>query len=495
ELLANVSHELRSPAHCIAGFVELLMHEKLAPAQRRYVELISDQCSSMLRQVEDLLSLAALEAGGVELMLAPLELPALIGSLLESVEPTAQARGITLSSELALSQPWVEGDVLRLKQVLQNLVDNALKFTESGSVLVAVRDDPTDPSHVVLFEVRDTGIGMQQFEVDALLAPFRQGDSGSNRRHGGVGLGLAIVERLVTAMGGKLEIESALGRGTVVRFRVPLAPATKTGTEVDPDQDQPLLGRALVVDDSAPSRELLVAMLALSGVEAIEAASAQQARALLAGRDVDVVFLDYQMPESDGAEAAAMLRRVLSLRDPSRRVPIYILTANVFAREQLREAAQSVDGVLTKPLSRAALTRLLRIVRSEPALPPSPTHTQIDRVVVDELLSVRGKDGSPLLHRLLPKVATDMAETLDALETAASELDGPAVTRHAHAAAGHAAIVGARACAHLARELEDKSREQPDDGLTLRELASLRNAWTSALGELQSVLSNALTDK
>ena len=493
ELLANVSHELRSPAHCIAGFAELLIEQPLAPTQRRYVDLISDQCRSMLRQVEDLLSLTALEAGGVELILLPVELTSLVGSLLEGADTTARARGLELSATYDLSSPWVEGDALRLKQILRNLVDNALKFTQAGAVRVHVRDAPQTPAHSVVFEVSDTGVGMPQADIAALLAPFRQGDSGSDRSHGGVGLGLAIVDRLVSAMGGTLAIESALGRGTTVRVSLPLAPVDKcdpaASLEAAPHEE--LQGTALVVDDSAPARELLSTLLALSGIDTLEAASEEQARTLAASRHIDVVFLDYQMPGSDGAQTAATLRRVLSARDPSRRVPIFILTANVFAREQLKEAAESVDDILTKPLSRAALSRLLRTVRR----PVAARWELLDEAAVGDLQTVLDKDGVPMLARLWPKVARDMEQAFGALFEAERVGAHDHIARQAHVVAGHAALMGARVAAERARSLEDAAASRGTELATLRRLiAALHSSWAEARVELEA-LARAHTDR
>jgi CheY-like chemotaxis protein len=286
-------------------------------------------------------------------------------------------------------------------------------------------------------------------------------------------------------MGGSLAIESTLGRGTTARVSIPLAPVPKAETEATCEvapQEQ-VQGTALVVDDSAPARELLSALLALSGVDTLEADSADQARTLAASRAIDIVFLDYQMPGSDGAQTAATLRRVLTARDPSRRVPIYILTANVFAREQLKEAAESVDDILTKPLSRAALGRLLRAVRR----PAASRRDLLDDAVVGELQNVRAKDGQPMLTRLWPKVAQDMDQALRALSEAERQRAHEQIARQAHVAAGNAAFVGARVTAELARALEDGAASHDTDLATLSKLiAALHTSWAEARIELEA---------
>mgnify|MGYP005814807039 CR=1 FL=1 len=178
ELLANVSHELRSPAHCIAGFAELLEAGSLEPTQRRYVELIREQCSAMQRQVDDLLHLAALEAGGLHLERERIELGSLLRSLVDAAGPAAHAKGLELVAELPAEAVWVEADGARVRQILRNLLDNAIKFTERGRVLARMESTAVERGvRVVHFEVTDTGIGMNVEEARRVLAPFEQADS------------------------------------------------------------------------------------------------------------------------------------------------------------------------------------------------------------------------------------------------------------------------------------------------------------------------------
>jgi PAS domain S-box-containing protein len=494
ELLANVSHELRSPAHHIAGFAQLLAEESLSPRQHRYAKLITEQAHSMLRQVEDLLSLTALEAGGVELAREPVDLVALCEGLVEGSAPEAAARGLSLSAAISVRERWREGDAQRIGQILRNLVDNALKFTERGTVELRVSEACQGGSQGVLFEVVDTGPGMDPAQLESLLLPFHQGDASSRRRHGGVGLGLAIVERLVRAMQGELTIESQPGLGTTARVALPLA-LLPIGSETVPARRLGSGGVALVIDDSAVARELLCELLQGLGLVALEAASPEQARALVEERRIDVVFLDYQMPGSDGAEVALSLRRALVAREPTRHVPIYILTANVFVRDQLRGARGSIDGILTKPLSRAALSEVIQglevgqgAVHLEPAAEAS---VLLDMRVVDDLRSTGSPGAPPLLHRLLPRVEDDMRSTLlHAAENLATQA-WDALGRDAHAAAGHAAIVGALRARDLARSLE-LSLEQPPGHIRADSARSLlhacEDAWREALAQLQELV-------
>jgi PAS domain S-box-containing protein len=465
ELLANVSHELRTPAHCIAGFAELLLASELDPVRRRHVELIADQCDAMLRQVEDLLEVAALEAGGVRLSREPFDLHQLVQLLEDAERPTAEARGLTLVCERQGAPRWVEGDPHRLRQVLRNLLDNAVKFTEQGTVQLRVA---AEPGERVQFTVADTGVGFDPRHLERLLAPFEQGDASATRRRGGAGLGLAICRRLVEAMAGQLDIHSEPGRGTTVRVTLPLPGTEPRGNEAEVTAAS-RAGHALVVDDSGAARELLVGMLALLGWSASEADSGAAALELAAREHFDAVLLDYQMPGSDGAETAVALRRLFAARHPERRVPILLLTANVFVREQLSEAREAIDAILAKPLSRTALAALLRGSAS--------TVEVLDARVVSDLESTMGRDGRSMLARLLPRVQAELEAALTELRSGPHEQRA----RAAHSVAGQAALVGAHQAAALARALEDDLSAgalEPDD--VERRIEALDAAWRDA---------------
>jgi PAS domain S-box-containing protein len=471
ELLANVSHELRTPAHCIAGFTELLLAGETEPARRRQLELIADQCASMQRQVEDLLELAALEAGGVRLADEAFDLAELCHKLVEAALPVARERGVSLHDELEACPRRVVGDAHRVHQVLRNLLDNALKFTERGEVRLAVCTDAGG----IRCDIIDTGLGFPPGELERLLQPFEQADARSTRRRGGAGLGLSICRRLVQAMSGQLRFESVPGQGTTVHVWLPLVPA-QSAAAVDLPAAHARPGCALVVDDSAVARELLRGMLELEGWSVREASSGETALKEAARAELDLVLLDYQMPDGDGAEAAVALRRWFAARRPERRTPIFLLTANVFVREQLVAARHAIDGIVSKPLSRAALAHLL-------AAAADLSTELLDERVVGELASTRARDGRSMLARVLGGVAAELPASLQALRAAS---DRAAAARAAHAIAGQALLVGARQLAQLARQLEDGlevgaiSHQEVND-----QADQLERAWQAVASILQ----------
>lgn len=492
ELLANVSHELRSPVHCIAGFAELLAESSLDEKQRHYVALISRECVSMSRHVEDLLQLAALEAGGARLEQRAFDLEELVHGVVEGERTIAKARGLALLLEPAFAQRWVMGDPLRIGQVLRNLVDNALKFTDEGEVRICARSvvDGAD-AHVEL-AVRDTGAGMDAREVSRLMEPFQQASTASNRRHGGVGLGLAIVQRLVNAMGGTVQVESEVGRGTSISVTLRLAlVAAEQSTPPQRALDDHQGERALVVDDSASARELLTTLLERHGYHVVAAASGAAALAAAAEHEFDLVLLDYQMPDADGAETAVALRRVFAVQ--KRRPALYLLTANVFVRQQLADASWAIDGILEKPVSREALGKLLeRRVAEPPALARSPRGTRLIRLidlnVVEDLRTLRGRDGGLMLPTLLARTTSDLSALFTQLESAAHAGDLRALSRLAHAIAGHTALLGAQAAARRARTLEQLAERGELSAVSgVRNVLALRRSWSHAHEALRAL--------
>jgi CheY-like chemotaxis protein/HPt (histidine-containing phosphotransfer) domain-containing protein len=352
---------------------------------------------------------------------------------------------------------------------------------------------------LIQFHISDTGIGMNLEEARRVLAPFEQGTSNARRRHGGVGLGLAIAHRLVTHMGGTLEIASLLGKGTSIRVNLPLsgvdAPRREAALTSERSQPSTTGGRALIVDDSAPARELLRAMLELSGWQTAEASRGSEAQRMLAVQDFDLVLLDYQMPDADGAETAVALRRLSQTRRSAKPIHIYLLTANLFAHEQLGQL-DALNGVLAKPLSRAALLALLAEIEGR-----SPSHTRLGKLdsdlappelspldphVLEDLRALTGRDGTPVLARVVEQTRSAQGEQLRALSEAIRQGEWRRAAKEAHGVAGQAAVVGARHVANAARALQSRLEqgEQSSDVL-LADLETMIAAWRTAEHALQ----------
>ena len=362
--LASMSHEIRTPMNAVIGFGELLTTTALDALQREYVETIRRSGERLLGLIDDILDFSKIEAGRIELDEVPVELRLLVQRVLEESAPAALGKGIDLAYAIDPELPSrVMADEKRLQQILANLVTNAVKFTDRGSVDVAVRqgaapdDVPTPEGAVwVQVEVHDTGIGIERERLESIFDAFVQADASMTRAYGGAGLGLAITRRFVELMGGYLEVESEPGRGSVFRVRLPLERSRDGGRVVMSAASSALAGaRVLVVDDDTDARALLVRQLQRWNLSVAETEDPEEALGWIRdGQAFDVGVLDMQMPVTDGLKLAEGIRQH---RSPSE-LPLVILSSE----ERVRHAPDLVASTVLKPIAPVALHALLRRV-------------------------------------------------------------------------------------------------------------------------------------
>jgi signal transduction histidine kinase/DNA-binding NarL/FixJ family response regulator len=456
--LAAMSHEFRTPMNAVIGLSDLLLDMPLGGEQRGHVGVISESARALLGLLNDILDFAKIDAQKLTLSPASFSVHKLGTSVVDMLRPAATARRLALALEVSPDVPeCLFGDEVRLRQVLVNLVCNAVKFTERGAVTLRITAD-AGSDHAVAFRVEDTGLGMTPEVLARLFRPFEQADGGITRSHGGTGLGLAISKQIVAAMGGDLVVESEPGRGSVFSFAIalPAASAPPTTTALPSrGERRPLV--ILVVDDNVINRTVARAKLTRLGYAADFAMDGAQAVEAVANKTYDLVFMDLQMPGMSGIEATARIgERLRGQRAPH----IVAMTASVY--EEDREACRKAGmrDFVGKPIDLAQLDAVLSHVAEErgAAVPLALPSATLSAGMLSKLRQIETFGRPEFVAKLAQRFLADTRERLPRMVAALGRGDAKEIAREAHILTSSSATLGATEMSELCARIEGAAR-------------------------------------
>ncbi|WP_031792005.1 TMAO reductase system sensor histidine kinase/response regulator TorS, partial [Vibrio parahaemolyticus] len=515
--LATMSHEIRTPMNGVLGTARLLMDSGLNPIQKRYAEIINRSGKTLLAILNDVLDYSKIEAGHLEIRRLGFDLHQMVEDTFQLMNSRAQEKQLLFSYHIEsdVSRYW-KGDVTRISQVLNNLVGNAIKFTEDGEIDIYVSLNPEDESQV-LFEVSDTGIGISKKDQKTLFDAFTQAEGGLNQI-GGTGLGLAISKRIVEAMGGVLEVDSEEGEGSRFWFSIPLEESEPVEIGVVASARCKVKAKVLLVEDNEVNRVVAEGFLQSMGHQVVMAEDGLQAERIIDKQDFDIALVDINLPDCDGTDLIRRLKRIERNKPGDKALsptPMIAVSAHVFAEEVERYLAAGFDGYLPKPVEKEALATLIQDVldgkqlllpQSGECLPLSETgdtnltienqveqdHQQreepemviINPSVIQSDMKILGRE--KMLH-IIDLFRNTSADVLGQLVESAKRNDSLAVKNLAHKLKGSAGSLGLTALMNTCQSIEIAAEPldtyNTQQGLLDEQVAASVNALDELMAE------------